>query len=106
VEGAQRLDRVADHEYQGVRDRPHGIGLDQLRRLRHRDAVAATHEGVALDHGRDAWVHPARAEADDLALAGGFLAAGGLRRDPGRLTEQAEQRGLVLRPVDVDALDG
>src|SRR5213593_3381102 len=50
-------------------------------------------------------MHAAGAERDDLALTRGFLAPSRLRGDPRGLTEEAEQRGLVLRPFDVRALD-
>src|SRR5258706_15284769 len=46
-----------------------------------------------------------RAERDHLSLARRLLAARGLRRDAGRLAQEAEQRRLVLRPLDVRALD-
>jgi hypothetical protein len=41
VERAQGLHGVADHEDQCVGDGAHRIGVDQLGRLGHRDAVAA-----------------------------------------------------------------
>ena len=86
-------------------DRAHRIGVDQVRGLRHRDTVASADEGVALDHRRQRRMHAARAEGDDLPLARDLLAARGLRGDAGGLAEQAEQRGLVLCPLDVDAVD-
>ena len=106
VERAERLDGVPDHQDQRVGDRAHGVGIDQLGRLRHRHAVAAPDEGVALDHGGEPWMHPPGSEADHLALPRRLLAAGRLGRDPRGLAEEAEERGLVLRPVHVDALDG
>src|SRR5438093_1730870 len=105
IEGPQGLHRVADHEDERVRDRPHGIGLDQLGGLRHRDAVTSTDERVALDHRRQRRVHAPRPEGDHLALARRLLAARRLCGDARRLAEEAEQRRLVLGPFDVCALD-
>ncbi len=34
-----------------MRDGAHGVGVDQLRGLRHGHAVAAADEGIALDEG-------------------------------------------------------
>src|SRR5581483_5602684 len=94
VERPERLHGVADHQHERVRDRAHRVGVDQLRRLRHRDAVAAAHERVPLDHRREPRVHPPGPEADDLALPGRLLAPRRLGRDPGGLAEQPEERGL------------
>src|SRR3989475_7055445 len=105
VERPERFHRVADHEDQRVRNRPHGIGVDQLGRLRHRDAVAPADERVALDHRRQRRMHATRAEGDHLPLTRRLLAARRLRGDTGRLGQEAEQRRLVLRPLDVRALD-
>src|SRR5690348_17978807 len=52
-------------------------------------------------HGGERGVHPARPERDDLARARRALAAGGLGGDAGGLAEEAQQRGLVLRPLGV-----
>ena len=105
VEGAQRLHGVAEHEHEGVGDGAHGIGVDELGGLGHRHPVAAADEGVALDHGRQRGMHAARPEGDHLPLARRPLAARRLGGDAGGLAEEAEQRGLVLRPVEVVPLD-
>ena len=84
---------------------PVGIGVDQLGRLRDGHAVAAADEGVALDHRGQRRMHAPRPEGDHLALARRALAPGGLGGDAGGLAEEPEERRLVLRPLDVGALD-
>jgi len=73
-----------------------GIGVDQLGRLVNGDAVAATDEGIPLDHGASGRCIAPGSEGDDLAFAGGALAASRLGRDARGLAEQAEERRLVL----------
>src|SRR5436309_6696142 len=105
VEGLESFHRIADHQDQRVRDRARWVRVDQLRGLRHGDAVAAADERVPLDHRRERRVHPAGAERDHLAVGRGLLAARGLGRDPRGLAEQAEEGRLVLGPLDVGPLD-
>src|SRR5207245_8776506 len=82
-----------------------GTVAAQLGRLRRREAVAPADERVALDHRRQRRMHATRAEGDHLPLTRRLLAARRLRGDTGRLAQEAEQRRLVLRPLDVRALD-
>ena len=84
---------------------PGGVGVDQLGRLGDGHAVAPPDEGVALDHGRQGRVHPARAERDHLAVAGRPFAPRRLGSDAGGLAEETEQGRLVLGPLDIRSLD-
>ena len=87
VEGLERLHGVAEHEHEGVGNGARGIGFDQLRRFRHGHAVAAAHEGVALDHGGEGRMHAPCSEGDDRAVPRRALAAGGLGGDTRGLAE-------------------
>src|SRR5262249_58591633 len=83
----------------------HRVSVDQLGRFGDRDTVAAPDEGVALDHRRERGVHTPRPERDNLSLARGLLATSRLGGDARGLAEETEQRRLVLRPLDIRALD-